>query len=72
MTNPKMQYFEADDIIHINIQDGAEENSVELSPNITVELNANGEIIGIEILHASTYIRDNVLETVQGKLLQST
>jgi uncharacterized protein YuzE len=67
-----MQYFEADDIIHINIQDGTEESSVELSPNITVELNAKGEIIGIEILHASSYIRDNVLETVQGKLLQST
>ncbi|MDA0748359.1 MAG: DUF2283 domain-containing protein [bacterium] len=70
MSNPRMQYFEADDIIHINIQDGTEENSVELSPNITVELNAKGEIIGIEILHASSYIRDNVLDTVQGKLLQ--
>ena len=69
MSNPRMQYFEADDIIHINIQDGAEENSVELSPNITVELNAKGEIMGIEILHASSYIRDNVLDTVQGKLL---
>ena len=72
MANPKMHYFEADDVIHINIQDGAEANSVELSPNITVELDASGEIIGIEILHASTYIRDNVLETVQGKLLQGT
>ena len=69
MSNPRMQYFEADDIIHISIQDGAEENSVELSPNITVELNAKAEIIGIEILHASSYIRDNVLDTVQGKLL---
>ncbi len=71
MGNPKMQYFEADDIIHINIQDGPEAKSVELSPNITAELNAEGEIIGIEILHASAYIRDNVLETVQGKLLQN-
>ncbi len=72
MASPKMHYFESDDIIHINIQDGAEAKSVELSPNITVELDANDEIIGIEILHASTYIRDNVLETVQGKLLRST
>ena len=72
MPNPKMQYFESEDVIHINIQDGAEAKSVELAPNITVELDANGEIIGIEILHASTYIRDNVLETVQGKLLQGT
>ena len=69
MSNPRMQYFEADDTIHINIQDGAEENSVELSPNIPEELNAEGEIIGIEILHAASYIRDNVLDTAQGKLL---
>ena len=71
MGDPKMQYFDGDDIIHISIQDGPEAQSVELSPNITAELNAEGEIIGIEILHASSYIRDNVLETVQGKLLRS-
>ena len=41
---PKMQYFEAEDIIHIDIQDGAEKSSVELSPNIAVELNAKSEI----------------------------
>lgn len=70
MSDLRMQYFEAEDILHINIQDGTEEKSVELSPNITAELNAEGEIIGIEILHASSYIRDNVLDTVQGKLLQ--
>lgn len=69
MSDLRMKYFEAEDILHINIQDGTEEKSVELSPNITAELNAEGEIIGIEILHASSYIRDNVLDTVQGKLL---
>ena len=71
MGDPKMQYFEAEDIIHIDIQDGAEKSSVELSPNTAVELNAKSEIIGIEILHDSSYIRDNVLETAQGKLLQT-
>lgn len=44
MGDPKMQYFEAEDIIHIDIQDGAEKSSVELSPNIAVELNAKSEI----------------------------
>lgn len=72
MGSPKMHYFESDDILHISIQDGPEERSVEVAPNITAELDAKGEIIGIEILHASTYIRDNLLETVQGKLLQGT
>ena len=72
MGNPKMQYFETEDILHINILEGPEERSVEFSPNITVELDSSGRIIGIEILQASSYIRDNLLETVQGKLLQST
>ena len=72
MGNPKMQYFETEDILHINIQEGPEERSVEIAPNITVELDSSGQIIGIEILQASSYIRDNLLETVQGKLLQST
>ena len=72
MGNLKMHYFETEDILHINIQEGPEERSVEVSPNITVELNSKGQIIGIEILQASSYIRDNLLETVQGKLLQSS
>ena len=46
-----------------------EANSVELSPNITAELNEQGELIGIEILHASTFVRDSLLEAVQAKLL---
>ena len=72
MGSPKMHYFETEDILHINIQEGSEEKSVEVSPNVTVELDSKGQIIGIEILQASAYIRDNLLETVQGKLLQST
>ncbi len=47
----------------------SEEGSVEISPNITAELNAKGELIGIEILRASTFVRDLVLESVQAKVL---
>jgi len=42
---------------------------VELSPNITAELNEKGELIGIEILDASTYVRDSIMESVQAKML---
>jgi len=66
-----MSYFERDDILHLVISDEPEAGSVELSPNITAELNAQGVLIGIEILCASTFIRDSILETVQGKLLES-
>ena len=64
-----MAYFEKDDVIHLAISDEPEVNSVEVSPNITAELNAKGELIGIEILSASTFIRDSVLESVQAKVL---
>jgi uncharacterized protein YuzE len=49
---------------------GAEEaDSVGLSPNITAELNDKGELIGIEILGASSFIRDSILESAQAKML---
>ena len=71
MSNPQMSYFEAEDVLHLVISDEPEANSVEVSPNITAELNADGALIGIEILEASTFIRDSILETVQGRLLKS-
>jgi len=43
--------------------------NVEISPNITAELNDAGELIGIEIINASSFLRDSILESVQGKLL---
>ncbi|MGI9301790.1 MAG: DUF2283 domain-containing protein [Gammaproteobacteria bacterium] len=64
-----MNYVESEDILHIAISDEVEAGSIELSPNITAELNDSGELIGIEIINASSFIRDNILESVQGKLL---
>lgn len=69
MNNPKMAYFEKEDILHLTISDEREVGSVEISPNITVELNEAGELIGIEIINASAFIRDSILESVQGRLL---
>ncbi|MGK7893335.1 MAG: DUF2283 domain-containing protein, partial [Xenococcus sp. (in: cyanobacteria)] len=39
------------------------------SPNITAELNESGELIGIEIINASSFIRDSIVESTQGKIL---
>jgi len=64
-----MAYFEQDDVLHLAISDEPEAGSIEISPNITAEVNAKGELIGIEILGASTFIRDSVLESVQAKML---
>jgi uncharacterized protein YuzE len=52
------------------ISEGPERGSVEINPNITLELDENREIIGIEILEASKYIRDSILESAQAKLMR--
>ena len=65
----KMAYFEQEDILHLAISDEPEKGSMELGPNITAELNVEGELIGIEILNASAFIRDSVLESMQAKML---
>lgn len=69
MNKVRMRYFEGDDALHLSISDEAEASSVELSPNVTAELNAGGELIGIEILSASSFVRDSILETAQAKML---
>ncbi len=47
---PAMTYFKDEDILHLLISEGVEASSIEVAPNITVELNAEGDILGIEIL----------------------
>ena len=69
MNKAHMAYFEDEDVLHLAISDEPEAGSVEVSPDITAELNADGELIGIEILNASSFLRDSVLESVQAKLL---
>jgi uncharacterized protein YuzE len=69
MSNTRMVYFEKNDILHLSISGEPEAGSIELSPDITVELNEKGDLIGIEIINASSFIRDSIFESAQAKLL---
>lgn len=69
MDKAKMTYFKEEDILHFIISEENESNSVELSPNITAELNENGDLIGIEIIEASSFIRDTILDSAQAKMM---
>ena len=69
MNKTKMAYFEQEDVLHLEISEEPESGSIELNHNITVELNDAGELIGIEILNASAFIRDSILESVQAEIL---
>ena len=70
MNRTRIRYFEQEDVLYLVISDEPESRSVELAPNITVELNEKNEIIGVEILKASAFMRDTVLESIQAKTLQ--
>lgn len=72
MYKPHIRYFSEEDVLYLILGEGQEATSVELSPDVTVELNAQGEIIGVEILNATTFLRDTVLDSVQARLLQTT
>ena len=69
MTKTELVYFKDVDTLHLQIAPGRESASVEISHDITAELDDNGELIGIEILKASRFLEDTILESVQAKLL---
>ena len=68
MNETRLRYFEQENILHLVISNEPESRSVELSPNITVELDDKNEMIGVEILNAS----ESVLDLLQGLLQVST
>lgn len=72
MNKTSIRYFEKEDILHLVVSNEPEANSIELGPNITAELNEKGELIGVEILNASAFLRDSIMESIQFKMLQTT
>jgi uncharacterized protein YuzE len=70
MNKTRIRYFEKEDVLHLVLAEGPESRSLEIAPNITVELNEENELIGVEILNASSFLRDAVLESIQAKTLQ--
>ncbi len=72
MRKTQLSYFEDEDILHVLLSEEQETGSVEISPDITAEINANGELIGVEILNASRFIRDVVMDSVQARVLRLT
>lgn len=69
MSKTRIRYFEQEDVLHLAITEEPESRSLELSPDITVGLNDKDEMIGVEILNASKFLRDAVLEPIQAKTL---
>lgn len=52
-----VHYDREADAISLYIRRGREEEFVEIAPNVSVELDAKGSVIGVEILNASKVLR---------------
>jgi uncharacterized protein YuzE len=55
--NSLVNYDSKSDIIYIVTKEGSEEEFIEIAPGINMELDENGEVIGIEILNASEFLK---------------
>ena len=70
MPKPKIIYFPDEDVLHLAITDEPEAASIELSANVTAELNARHEVIGVEVLDASEFMRDTIFDVFRSQLGQ--
>lgn len=63
-----MKYYSKDDVLYVMLRAGEEAKSVEIEPGVTAELNKGGELIGIEILDASAYLRKLIHDRLEPRL----
>ena len=64
-----INYDSKSDVLYIGVKKGIEEEFVEISPGINVELGEKGQVIGIEILNASMLLR-KIAKPLQKKVLE--
>lgn len=66
MNEFRVSYDQEEDILYI-AKEGIEEEVVELSPGVNLELNMEGKLIGIELFNASHLLRD-IIAPIQKRL----
>jgi uncharacterized protein YuzE len=66
MDDFKVFYNEEEDILYL-AKEGQEAEVVEISPGVNMELDSNGNLIGIELFKASHMFK-NVLKPMEKKL----
>jgi uncharacterized protein YuzE len=63
MKQGTLRYYEESDILYFFLKEGMEKRNIEVVPGVTIELNNKNEIIGIEILDASKFVKNYILKT---------
>jgi uncharacterized protein YuzE len=66
MDDFRVTYDEKEDILYL-AKEGKEEEVVELSPGVNIELDASGSLIGVELFNASTLFKD-VIKSMEKKI----
>ena len=66
MEDFKVFYDEKEDVLYL-AKEGQEEEVVELAPGVNVELDASGNLIGVELFKASALFKD-VIKSMDKKL----
>ena len=59
----KLEYDRQADAIYIRLREAEVENTRELDDHVIIDLDANGRMVGIELLFVSDYLRPEDLES---------
>lgn len=61
-TKQKIYYDKKTDVLWLMIKTGPEDKHQEVAPGISVELDKNGQLLGIEILNASKVLGSKLID----------
>lgn len=67
MSEFRVSYDEKEDILYL-AKEGMEEEIVEIAPGVNAELDAAGNLLGVEIFEASKLLKD-VIKSIENKAL---
>jgi len=67
MSEFRVSYDEKEDILYL-AKEGQEEEIVEIAPGVNAELDAAGNLLGVEIFEASKLLKD-VIKSTENKAL---
>ncbi len=65
-----LHYDRQSDVFYIGLKSGDEEEYVEIAPGVGVEMDENGQVLGIEILNASKVFQP-IVKSIGQKSLSS-
>ncbi len=60
----KISYDPTYDVMYLKLLDGVVAETVEVEPNILIDYGEHKEVLGIEIINASGFIKANPLEEI--------